>query len=45
MSLGVAAVAESSDDLNAHVGEGANDAPGIELSFVRHETLLGLSTG
>ena len=45
MSLSVAAVAEASNDLSPHVGEGADDAPGIQLSFVRHETLLGLSTG
>ena len=45
MSFGVTAVAKASDDLSPHVGEGVDDAPGIKLSFVSHETLLGLPTG
>ena len=45
MAFCVTAVAEASDDLSPHVGEGADDAPGIELSFVGHETFWVVVVG
>lgn len=41
----VTAVAKASDDLSPHVGEGVDDAPGIELSFVGHESFLLVVVG
>ena len=40
MPLGVNSAAKASDDEGTHIGEGADDAPGIEPFYISHDALL-----